>query len=230
MVATAAVSAGVGLLVAAASRFGPATFAGLVMPGGLSLLTLPPQDAPNPVRKMLTFPLRRLYECMGDDTQDWCNIRLDAAKRRPRWIAEAVDYYYYNVQRGVRDGLTRSDLDGWRDSIAEKISIVEQIDEDTTPGQVRVLLHKHRFTMNIRRYLDEDDPLRVARRLQSDALTELELFLACLYRLGYHKLLIYPFRPSVHRTPARRLAGPPPARGPARPREIAGDAGMLCMT
>jgi hypothetical protein len=42
---------------------------------------------------------------------------------------------------------------------------------------------------------------RLARRLESDATNELNLFLASVYRLGYHKLLIYPFRPSVHRTP-----------------------------
>ena len=35
----------------------------------------------------------------------------------------------------------------------------------------------------------------------SDATNELDLFLARVYRLGHHKLLIYPFRPSVHRSP-----------------------------
>jgi len=40
--------------------------------------------------------------------------------------------------------------------------------------------------------------------MESDALSELNLFLAYVYRLGYHKLLIYPFRPTVYRAPARR--------------------------
>ncbi len=44
----------------------------------------------------------------------------------------------------------------------------------------------------------------VARLLESDATNELDLFLATVYRLGYHKLLIYPFRPSVHRSPRAR--------------------------
>jgi hypothetical protein len=35
--------------------------------------------------------------------------------------------------------------------------------------------------------------------MESDALSELNLFLAYIYRLGYHKLLIYPFRPTAYR-------------------------------
>jgi len=62
----------------------------------------------------------------------------------------------------------------------------------------------------VRRYADDDLP-RLARRLESDALNELNLFLAAVYRLGYHKLLIYPFRPSAHRTPRASTYEPGPA-------------------
>lgn len=196
MVATAVVSTGVGLLIAAASREMLAALAGVLVPGGLALITLPPQ-----ARTVLTFPLHRLYDRMGDDLRDWCDIRLDAAKRKPRWIADAVEYYFLQVNSGLSDIKTRNELNGWRNSIADKIHIVEQISEDTTPAQLRILLYKH---LSIRGRAPEDEPLRVARRLESDALSELELFLAAIYRLGYHKLLIYPYRPSIHRTPAGR--------------------------
>jgi hypothetical protein len=53
----------------------------------------------------------------------------------------------------------------------------------------------HLSAQDIRRY-GGDDPARLARRLEADALNELHLFLAYIYRLGYRKLLIYPFRPA----------------------------------
>jgi hypothetical protein len=41
-------------------------------------------------------------------------------------------------------------------------------------------------------------------------MNELSLFLAYIYRLGYHTMLIYPFRPSVQRVdaPLRRPMAP----------------------
>ena len=76
------------------------------------------------------------------------------------------------------------------------------IELDTTPARLREALRKHP-SMQTPKY-DDDDLPRLARRLEIDALNELHLFLAYVYRLGHHKLLIYPFRPSVHRAPVRR--------------------------
>jgi len=84
-----------------------------------------------------------------------------------------------------------------------KINIVRLINLDTTPARLHDAPQKHPSTQNMRRYADDDLP-RLARRLESGATNELGLFLACVYRLGYHKLLIYPFRPSVHREPRAR--------------------------
>ena len=85
-------------------------------------------------------------------------------------------------------------------SIVHKISIVRLVNLDTTPARLHEWLQKHPSTQNLRRY-DDDDLPRLARRLESEATNELDLFLASVYRLGYHKLLISPFRPSVHRSP-----------------------------
>jgi hypothetical protein len=61
-------------------------------------------------------------------------------------------------------------------------------------------LQQHASTSHIRKY-SYDDLARLARRLETEALNELNLYLAYVYRLGHHKMLIYPFRPSAHRAP-----------------------------
>jgi hypothetical protein len=61
----------------------------------------------------------------------------------------------------------------------------------------------HPATQHVPKYND-DDPQRLARRLEVEALNELHLFLAYAYRLGYHKMLIYPFRPPNLRAQAQR--------------------------
>ena len=114
-----------------------------------------------------------------------------------------MKYYYDQVRGGLKDGQARADLDRWRESITHKISIVRLISLDTTPARLGASLRMHPSTQHIRKYADDDLP-RLARRLETEALNELHLFLAYVYRLGHHKLLIYPFRPSVHRAPARR--------------------------
>jgi hypothetical protein len=53
------------------------------------------------------------------------------------------------------------------------------------------------------------DPQGLAERLESDARNELHLFLAHVYRLGYHSLLIYPIRPSTTARGRRHPAGRP---------------------
>ena len=74
---------------------------------------------------------------------------------------------------------------------------------DTTPARLQASLAMHPSTRHVRKYADGDLP-RLSRRLEAEALNELHLFLAYVYRLGHHRLLIYPFRPSAHRATARR--------------------------
>jgi hypothetical protein len=214
VVGTAVVSTAFGVLIVAASRHSGAAYAGLVIPVGLSLSKLPPQRdrdmRPRTRAGLLTLPFSRLYDRMGDDMQAWCDTRIDAAGRSPRWIAEAAEYYWNQMGR-VTEGRARADLDRWRDSIVHKISMVRLIDLDTSPGRLRASLELHSSTQSGRRYEDPDQA-RLARRLESEALNELNLFLTYAYRHGYHKMLIYPFRPGAHRPVAR-----PPQPLPAEP-------------
>ena len=208
VVTTAIASTGVGLLIVAASHHIPAAYVGIIVPGGLWFTKLPPQgDRLSSGRTLpaavLTFPLSRLYDRMGDDMQDWCDTRLRAASAKPQWIADAVTYYYDQVRGGLKDGQACADLGRWQDSIAHKIGVVRLISLDTTLARMQEALQMHPSTQHIRMYTDDDLP-RLARRLESDALSELYLFLAYVYRLGNHKLLIYPFRPSAQRAAARR--------------------------
>ena len=214
VVGTAAVSAAVGLLFVAASRSSGAAYAGIVVPVGLRLSKLPPQRdrdmLPRTVAHLLTLPFSRLYDRMGDDMQDWCDTRIAAARPNPRWIADAAQYYWNQMSR-VTDPRARADLDRWRESIAYKIRMVQLIDLDPGPGRLPISLQLHPSMRNTRKYND-DDLLRLARRLESDALSELNLFLAYAYRLGYHKMLVYPYRPGAHRPEAQ-----PPKAQPAEP-------------
>ena len=73
---------------------------------------------------------------------------------------------------------------------------------DTTPARLQASLHMHPATQNTRKYSVDDLP-RLASRLEVEAQNELHLFLAYVYRLGYHKLLIYPFRPPAVRAQAQ---------------------------
>jgi len=139
-------------------------------------------------------PWRRATATLPSD------IRRRAAAEEPQWIADAAKYYYDQVKGRIKDQRALEELCDWRDSIVHKISIVRLINLDTTPARLDDSLQKHPSTQNLRRYAD-DDQQRLSRRLESDATNELDLFLASVYRLGYHKLLIYPFRPSVHRSP-----------------------------
>ena len=138
------------------------------------------------------LPFSRLYDRMGDDMQDWCGTRLQAASAESQWIADAVNYYYDQVQGRLKDDQVRANLDGFRESITHKISIVRLISLGTTSARLQTSLQMHSSTRDTRRYSDNDLPL-LARRLESDALIELDLFLTLVYRLGYSQLLVFPF-------------------------------------
>ena len=196
---TALVSTGFGLLILAASHQAPAALVGVIVPGGLWLTSV---SAPRDRLRSgwLSRPLSNLYDAMGEDMQAWCDTRHRAAAEEPQWISGAASYYYDQVKGRIKDRRALEELCDWRDSIVHKISIVRLINLDTTPARLQDSMRQHPSTQNLRRYAAAD-PLRLARRLESDATNELDLFLASVYRLGYHKLLIYPFRPSVHRSP-----------------------------
>jgi hypothetical protein len=211
VVSTALVSTAVGVLLLAAGHV-PA-LVGVAVPGGLWLAKMPPRRdldmQPRTGASVLTLPFSRLYDRIGDDTQDWCDTRIEAAKHKPQWIADAAQYYWHQMSR-VTDPKARADLDRWRDSIAHKISMVRLIDLDPGRDRLAVHLQLHHSTQDTRKY-DDGDQARLARRLVSDALNELNLFLAYAYRHGYHKMLVYPFRPGAHRPQAQ----PPPWAQPA---------------
>ena len=215
VVGTAAVSTAVGMLIVAASSHSGAAYVGIIVPVGLRLSKLPPQRdrdmEPRTMAHVLTLPFSRLYDRMGDDMQDWCDTRIEAAKPNPRWIADAVQYYWNQMGR-VTNPQARGNLDRWRESIVHQIGIVRLIDLDASPARLRASLQLHHSTQHIRKYSD-DDLLRLARRLECDALNELNLFLAYAYRLGYHNMLVYPFRPGAHRPETQ----PPPKARPAEP-------------
>ena len=212
VIGTAVVSSGVGLLIVTVSDHVHTAYAGIAVPLGLWFPRIPPQDlTPRTLGAWLALPFSRLYDRMGDDMQDWCDTRIQAAAPKPQWIADAVTYYYDQVRRLLKDGQARVRLDDWQESITHKIGIVRLIDLDTTPIRLREALQKHHSTQDIRKYTDEDLP-RLARRLNSDALNELNLFLAYVYRRGYHKLLVYPFRPGAQRPQPRRAEPTVPDR------------------
>lgn len=204
---TAAVSTGVGLLIAAASRQDPAAYVGVIVPGGLWFRKFPPERdrdlLPRTLASLLTLPFSQLYERMGDDMQNWCDIRLRAASPKPEWISDAVIYYHNQVAAGLRDDRARTDLDCWRNSITHKISIERMISLETTPARLRAALQMHPSTQHIHDYTDED-LVQLASRLETEALNELHLYLAYAYRLGYQKMLIYPFRPPAQRARVQR--------------------------
>jgi len=206
VVATATVSTGVGLVIVAASHHIHAAYVGLIVPTGLWLTRLPAQSdrhlVPKPLAATLALPLGRLYDRMGDDMENWCDTRLRAASQQPQWISAAAKYYFDQVGGRIKDNQARAELDRWRESIRHKIGIVRLISLDTTPARLEASLQMHPATQNMRKYAADDLP-RLARRLEVEAQNELHLFLAYVYRLGYHKLLIYPFRPPAVRPQAQ---------------------------
>jgi hypothetical protein len=201
VVATAIVAVGVGLLILAVSHHQSAAYAGLVIPGWLLFTKVPPQRdrdmRPRTWTSVLTLPLSRLYDRMGDDMGAWCETRILAASAKPQWIADAAQYYRNRMGR-VTDRVARADLDRWRDSIVHKISMARLIDLGGSPAAPRASLQLHPSTQDARKYSD-DDLARLAGRLERDALNDLYLFLASAYKHGYSKMPPYPSKPPVLR-------------------------------
>jgi hypothetical protein len=222
VVFTAAVSTGVGLAAIAAGGHTIAAYVGLILPSGLWLGKASSQHVwrdtgtlPAHLAALATLPFRRLDERMGDDMQDWCDIRTRAASRMPQWLSDAAEYYYNQVRR-VKDARAREQLSRWRESIEHKIRIVRLVCLQTTAERLQAAMHDHPATRDGRKYA-VDDLSRLTRRLIAEAENELHLFLALVYRLGYHRLLIYPFRPAPLPRAAPAAGGKPAHSEPSAP-------------
>jgi hypothetical protein len=219
VVSTAIVSTAVGLLIAVATSSAPAALVGVIVSGGLWFAKVPPYRdlnmEPRSRSSLPTLPFLRLYERMGQDMEAWCKIRCEATEPKPQYIADAVEYYWNQMKR-VTDRRDRDLLDHRRASIAHKISLVRLIDLDAGPRRLEAQLQLYSSTANPRKY-NVDDQDGLAERLTNDALTELDKFLAHAYRLGYHKMLIYPFRVGVYRPEPPPPGAPPPGAEPPQP-------------
>ncbi len=214
IVLTAIVSTGVSLAAVAVSDHARAAVLGLVIPSGLWIGQASTQRSLGRASTMLrsvvscvTFPLRQLYDSMGDDMQEWCDMRRDAASRSPQRVADAAQYYHNQVAGRLRDGQDREPIDRWKESIDHKVGVIQLINLDTTPARLYATLQWHWSTRDYVKFAG--DPQGLAERLESDAQNELHLFLAHVYRLGYHNLLIYPIRPSTVARGRRHPAGRP---------------------
>jgi hypothetical protein len=208
---TVVVSTALGLAVVAVSHHLRAAYVGLVLPSALwfgkaSLRRDGGQGGPvtGPLVDGLMFPLRRLDDLMGEDMQEWCDIRSRAVAGRPAWVADAAQYYHTQTARQVKDHQARLNLDRWRETIEHQIKMAQLADLGS-PLRLRDGLRSHPSTQNLRKY-HPDDP-KLAERLRNDAENELHLFLFTLYRLGFYKLLIYPFRPPPLPKRKRRTPG-----------------------
>jgi hypothetical protein len=211
VVITAAVATGLGVAAVAAGDHVRAAYVGLIVPSvlwaGKASTRYRQQHGsvlPRTLVACLTLPLRRLDDRMGDDMQDWCDARSRPASKKPEWVSDAAQYYYNQVASRLKDDRKAEQLGRWLESIKHKIWIVRLVRLDTTPARLRAALQRHPSTRDTHTYATAELP-RLARRLRSDAENELYLLLAYVYRLGYHKLLIYPFKaPPPPRTRRRR--------------------------
>jgi hypothetical protein len=198
IVAIALVSTGLGLVLVAASHHVRAAYIGVLAPSGLWLGQASADRRrrdrllPGPMATWLASPLRCLDDRMGDDMREWCDVRARAAAIAPQVIADAAQYYYTLVIGRVKSAPARDELTRLRDSIEHKIKLVRLVDLDS-PGRLQTYLQTHPSTRDMHKY-NVNDPQQLARRLLSEAQSELGIFLALLYRLGYHKILIYPSR------------------------------------
>lgn len=198
VVITAIISTGLARAAVAGSDHLRPPYIGLVIPSGLWLGKVSSSwhrrqrgtRLPGTLLACLTFPLRRLDDRMGDDMQDWCDVRSRAASRTPRLISDATEHYYLQVVYRLKDDRVRREVDRRRVSIEHKMRIVRLVSLDTTQARLQTALQRHRCTQDKRKYT-ADQPSVLARRLTTEAENELHLLLAYLYRLGHRKLLIY---------------------------------------
>lgn len=194
---TATVASGLGVAAVAVSDHLRAVYVGVLLPSGLWLGKRSTSQRSRRGGTLLrtlvtevTLPLRCLDDSMGDDMQNWCQARTAAVGPSPELIYDAAEHYYLQVANQVKDRQKHHDLDIRIGSIKHKVSIARQARLRTGSAALRDDLEDHPSTCGNKKYT-ADDPILLACRLESDAENELQLLLACIYRLGYRKLVTY---------------------------------------
>lgn len=195
---TAIVATGLGVAAVAVSNHLRAVYIGVLVPGGLWLgqRSVPQRSGRGTIWLRTAFtnlslPLRWLDDCMGDDMQHWCDVRSAAVATSPELIYDAADHYYIQMANQVRDRRQHDDLDARLGSIKHKVELARRARLGTVETTLLLdQLHNHPSTRGSRKY-GADDPILLARRLESDAENELQLLLACMYQLGHRKLVTY---------------------------------------
>jgi hypothetical protein len=206
------VSGSLGLALGAASGQVHAAYIGAALPIGLLLGRVPSDagtrsgEASSGLSQLLTLPLRRLNDCMGDDMQYWCDTRHRAVADNPKWVAEAAQYYGNQVAGKIKDERSQLYLGRLRESIQHKVKVMRVIELGDSPARVHAVLRSHPATAHLHQFTVDDLPL-LSRRLLTEAQHELDMMLASVYQRGFYKLLIYPFRPP-------NLGRPTSRRGP----------------
>jgi hypothetical protein len=177
-------STGIGLAYVTLSHHYGATHVGLVLPSVLWLgrASFNRDDGyrATTLVDVLLYPLRRLDDLMGEDMQQWCDVRSQAVAGHPAWVPDAAEYYRRQVPARVKDERALRDLDRWRQSIEHKIKAARLADLDS-PQRLREALNSHPSTRNSRKY-----------------------------QLGVYNLLIYPFRPATQPKCKRGQQNPRP--------------------
>ncbi|HWF82767.1 MAG TPA: hypothetical protein VN695_19495 [Streptosporangiaceae bacterium] len=195
---TAIVATGLGVAAVAVSDHLRAVYVGVLVPSGLWLgKRSVSQRSQRGAALMRTFfaditaPLRYLDDCMGEDMQQWCEVRSAVVASSPELIYDAAQHYYLQVTNQVKDRQKQHDLDTRLGSIEHKVAIARLARLGTTPAAVlHDDLQNHPSTRENRKYC-ADDPALLASRLESDAKNELALLLAFIHQLGYKKLVTY---------------------------------------
>jgi hypothetical protein len=197
---TAIAATGLGVGAVAVSNHLRAVYVGVLVPGGLWLGSRSASQRSRSLRGStllramltnVTVPLRCLDDCMGDDMQNWCDERAAAVAASPELIYDAADHYYIQMANQVRDRQKHDDLDNRLGSIRHKVAIAQRARLGTVGTAVLADDLQHHPSTRANRKYTADDPILLARRLESDAENELQLLLAYMYQLGYRKLVTY---------------------------------------
>jgi len=195
---TALTATGLGVAAVAVSDHLRAVYIGIIVPSGLWLGKASAQRGHQRVAPQLssllsqvTLPLRCLDSSMGDDVQRWCDVRSAVVATTPELIYDAAEHYYLQVANYVKDRPRREDLDRRLSSIRHKVSAMRLARLDATkPAMLQDALQDHPYTRDNGKYAVANAD-RLADRLESEAENELQLLLACIYRLGYRRLVMY---------------------------------------
>jgi len=205
---TVVISVGLSLVLVAASGQVHTAYIGFLLPVGLWLARVSGDLGtghgsslqPRGLAGVLTFPLRRLNDRMGDDLQYWCDTRSRAVEDNPSWVSDAAQYYFNQVNGRLRDHRAQAHVNDLRESIKHKITVMQMVEVEDTSARVEAALQSHDSTRDMHQFT-VGDLSTLSRRLRTEAEHELDLLMAFAYRRGFYNLLIYPFRPP--RWPAR---------------------------